>query len=124
MPNSTVPAAALGFPVYTPARTALANAIAAAIDLLDSLETDPISSAPGAPNGRFPGGGGGGPGHGPGWGGGGPGHGPGWGGSGGWGHHHRGYGWGGYGGYVGGCWRYDRWGRWRNFCLPPPYGYY
>ena len=27
------------------------------------------------------------------------------------------------GGY-GGCWRYDAWGRWRNFCLPPPYGYY
>src|SRR3954469_20717710 len=74
------------------------------------------------------GGGGGGPGHGPGGGGGmgGPGHGPGWGGGkgwgggGGWGHHYRrGYGWGG--GYAG-CWRYDAWGRWRNFCYRPyPY---
>ena len=26
------------------------------------------------------------------------------------------------GGGYGGCWRYDAWGRWRNFCYPPyPY---
>ena len=27
-----------------------------------------------------------------------------------------------WGGGYGGCWRYDAWGRWRNFCYPPyPY---